>query len=122
MLKRTASFAATSLVFAVLTGCAQDMCKNSATATVASPNGELKAVVYSRDCGAGTNYDAHLSLLAKDKEVPVERGNVLVTAQKTPISVRWEGDKILHVRVDPAVPTVAHEAHLKGVKIVYEKP
>jgi hypothetical protein len=55
---------------------ADDMCKNIVYKEYASPNAQLKAVVFARDCGATTGFSTQVSILDFDESLK-SNGNIL---------------------------------------------
>jgi hypothetical protein len=83
------------------------MCANVIVQILPSPDGELEAVLYERDCGATTGFSTQVSVVPKGDAVGA--GNVLVadcdhgTAPGAswggpPAAIEWAGDRRLLVR------------------------
>ena len=83
-----------------------DLCHNEIKCQVESPDGKLKAVVFSRDCGATASSSAQVSILNSEERLPNEGGNIFVIdddhsdAVSLDISVRWIGDRKVEIRHD----------------------
>jgi hypothetical protein len=74
-------FAIVTLLFACLwlAACGgQNLCRNSIVTALVSPDGERKAVMFQRDCGATTGFSTHVSVL-KVGEFPKGGGNAFVS-------------------------------------------
>lgn len=56
----------------------QNMCENEVFKKTYSPNQELKAVVFQRSCGATTDFNTQVSLLAKNEALSNDSGSVLI--------------------------------------------
>jgi hypothetical protein len=87
------------------TGC--ELCTNVIVETLPSPNGELDAVLYQRDCGATTGFSTQVSVVPEGEEVV--NGNVLsadcdggsapaASWGGPPAEIKWLGDRRLLVR------------------------
>jgi hypothetical protein len=53
-------------------------CGNDLVKEVRSPDGQMNAVVFQRDCGATTGFSTQVSLLSSNKSLPNESGNLFV--------------------------------------------
>jgi hypothetical protein len=53
-------------------------CANAEIETQLSPDGEKKAVIFERDCGATTGFSTQVSILEARTSLPDESGNVFV--------------------------------------------
>lgn len=53
-----------------------DLCGNRIVATIPSPDGNLKAVLFERDCGATTGFTEHVSVLRSGNTLPNDFGNI----------------------------------------------
>ena len=78
-----------------------DMCGNSPSRTVISPDGRLKAVVFERDCGATTGFSMQVSVLGAKDRLPNKSGNVFVDGDNAPVTVAWASANNLTVRYNP---------------------
>jgi hypothetical protein len=58
------------------------LCRNEILSEIESPNRNLKAVIFQRDCGATTDFSYHISLIKVDKSLPNKSGNILVLDDK----------------------------------------
>jgi len=65
------------LMLAALAAGCSDGCGNTIIRESTSPSGEMKAVMFQRDCGATTGYSTQISVIAKDGE-PAGGGNAFV--------------------------------------------
>jgi len=77
-----------------------DMCGNDFYAESFSPNGELKAVTFERNCGATTGFNTQISILDADEELENEIGNVFRMPghpDKVAPNVSWASDSILKI-------------------------
>lgn len=77
-----------------------DMCGNDIKQSMLSPDGKLKAVIFSRDCGATTGYTTAVAILDKKETLPNTIGNVFWLEEDDIHEVRleWKSNKelILH--------------------------
>ncbi len=86
----------------------EDMCGNDIANVYPSPDGALKAVVFSRNCGATTGYSTQISVLPVSEQLPNKSGNIFtakahykeVTYSKKgtiPIKGRWLSNTELQI-------------------------
>lgn len=57
-----------------------DLCSNQTMQSLPSPNGQLKAVLFSRGCGATTGGSVQLSLLSMEDTLSNTSGNTFVSS------------------------------------------
>jgi hypothetical protein len=70
------------------------LCETDIRQEVLSPDGRLKMVVFSRDCGATTGFNSHGSIIRVGEELPDDGGNVFIT-DKDEVMVSWrEQDRV----------------------------
>ena len=92
----------------LLSGCGNfDMCGNKVLQRVKSPDGQYKAVIFSRDCGATTGYSTHVSILSGGAPLSNDAGNVFVSddsdgsdrkgAKELQVWVKWLGFNRLRI-------------------------
>ena len=55
-----------------------DMCGNYPYSEIASPNGDYKAVVFQRDCGATTGFSTQISIVKIDEGLENKSGNIFI--------------------------------------------
>ena len=119
-----------TLFAALVTGCS-DACQNMAVSTADAPTGDLKAVLFQRDCGATTAFSSQVSVTARDG-APTGAGNVFVTdtnhgaASSAPwggpwVDLRWLSPKELLIRYDAKARLFAQNESVSGVRVRYEK-
>lgn len=88
-----------AVILLLFYGCSHlfgDLCGNQILSETYSPNKQLKAVVFSRDCGATTNYSTHVSIMNSwEKLDNGNTGNVFVT--DSAVIVKWDGDGSLSI-------------------------
>jgi len=67
----------TILILAALTAGCSDGCGNAIITESISPSGDVKAVMFQRDCGATTSFSTQISVIKEDGEL-TGSGNVFV--------------------------------------------
>lgn len=97
-----------------------DLCANDNLAETVSPNGQLKAVTFRRDCGATTTYSTHVSILPVSRKLPNEAGNVFAQSREPMIIVRWLDDHHLSISGGGAGTAHLHLTDFRGVRITYD--
>lgn len=55
-----------------------DPCVNDMVGQVQSPDGQFKAVIFERDCGATTDFSTQVSIVPTSTPLPDTAGNVFV--------------------------------------------
>lgn len=109
---------AVAFVTLVLAACS-DLCGNEVVASVASPSGALRAVVFTRDCGATTGFSTQLSILPAAEALPAESGNALVLDDEVPLTVSWLSDTVVRVVGGGSAKVAWRERTVAGVEIRY---
>jgi hypothetical protein len=108
-----------------------DPCDNKELQTVNSPNGEHKAIVFQRSCGATTGFSTQISLLKRNKQLPKEGGNIFVADTnhgKAPagdgggpaMTIQWLGEQTLSVKYDKRSRVFRCGQSMDGVSILYD--
>jgi hypothetical protein len=112
--------AAGFVVLAVLTSCS-DLCSNEIVQSVASPSGSLKAVVFTRDCGATTGISTQVSILGSGRSLPNEGGNAFIIGDIAPVVLEWKSDAALLVSGFGGHKAFKQGTAVSGVTITYAK-
>jgi len=108
-----------ALVFTVLmTGCVPGLCANTITQRASSPGGSYDAVVFTRDCGATTDYSTQVSLIRRGDHLRDQGGNVFISPHATGAQVEWVSPDTLLVHYGSTNP-VLKVPHVAGIRIVY---
>jgi hypothetical protein len=122
--RRRASLGVTVVALIAMTACA-DLCANEILAEVPSPSGELRAVVFERDCGATTGFSVQVSILRRGEPLSNVGGNAFTAdaghSLLPPLEVRaeWESDRALRLTYDPRLRTFTKESTVSGVTLIY---
>lgn len=72
-----------------------DLCGNTLLAETPSPEGNLRAVVFERNCGATTSFSTQVSVIESGSTLPNEGGNVFIATTghgKAPSDQGWGPD------------------------------
>lgn len=83
-----------------------ELCGNDQKNQLDSPDGELKAVIFSRDCGCTTSPSRQLSVLNIDANLPNSGGNTFIMdnghseAVSLVVSARWIENRRLSITYD----------------------
>ena len=106
-------------------GCLGDLratCRNSVVSETPSPGAELKAVVFTRDCGATTGSRTHVSVLPYRAALsPRDEGSVFIM-ESDDVHVDWVGRNRLRLWADPRAHVFKAEKLVAGVRIEYPAP
>jgi hypothetical protein len=121
--RRRAALGVTVVALIAGTACA-DPCSNSPLAEVPSPSGELRAVVFERDCGATTGFSVQVSILRRGERLSNGGGNAFTAdSGHAPLPLRveaeWESDRTLRLTHDPRLRTFTRETDVSGVTLVH---
>jgi hypothetical protein len=111
----------THAVLAVAVSGCESPCGNEVSQTVVSPSGVLKAVTFSRNCGATTGFNTQVSILVSAGALPNEVGNTYIANGASPIQIKWRSDTELTLVVSNGEAPVKMENHVSGVKVSYEE-
>lgn len=120
---------AIALLATGLSGCS-DPCQNSIVSTAHAPTGDLKAVLFQRDCGATTGFSSQVSVTQAD-QAPAGGGNLFVAdtghgaasgaSWGGPwVEVRWLSPEDLLIRYDSRSRVFTQADKLSGVRVSYE--
>jgi hypothetical protein len=127
LMRKSTAFA---MLATLVTGCS-DACQNRVVSTADAPSGDLKAVLFQRDCGATTDFSTQVSV-ARGGDALSGAGNVFVADTHhdaaSPASwggpwveLRWISPKDLLVRYDAKARVFAQNEHVSGVSVSYER-
>ena len=103
----------------LLAGCDHG-CANAEASTIATPDGRLRAVVFSRDCGATTGFSTHVSVVPGRERLPNDGGNVLVLDGQVKLEVSWLADNKLRIKGVNSARVFRQQASVLGVEVSYE--
>ena len=107
------------------------MCENSILSEALAPGQELKAVVFSRSCGATTGFSTQVSVLSAHDALPDAGGNAFVADADhglAPVGshggprvrLRWEDDGQLVIAHHPLARVLKGPDHAAGVAIRHD--
>lgn len=90
-------------------------CANEVVERLPSPDGTWEAVVFTRNCGATTDYSTQVSILPAGG-VPSDRpGNTYITAHATRVEVTWEASHAAVIR--RAVTGTIEHPEVGGIRV-----
>ena len=81
-------------------GLAVGMCANHEYASIMSPAGNYKAVIFQRDCGATTGFSTQISILSAGESLGNSKGNVYIIdghPESASPKVGWESENQLTI-------------------------
>ncbi len=105
---------------ALISGCGA-ACENEVSEIVNSPSGKLKAVVFTRSCGATVGFNTQVSVLPVEVSLPNEGGNILVVGGSVPLQLRWGSDSLLQIAGALPTQVFKQEKSAGGVSVTYGK-
>ena len=94
-------------------------CGSEPIASIASPSGSTKAVVFNRNCGATTGFNTQVPLIRSSKQLPNAVGNALTLDGTVPLAVTWRSDSELSIVGLGSARVSKREQSVAGVKISY---
>lgn len=94
-------------------------CENNVKQEAISPDGRLKIVVFSRDCGATTGFNSQATILRVGDRLPDQAGSVFIT-DKDDVTVKWDGPDRIRVSMKGYGEDFMKKSSVIGIEIVYE--
>ena len=90
-----------------------NLCDNTEVFRVASPDGQLEAVIFERSCGATTDFSTQISIVRKGSSLASGAGNTFIADSNhgaaprakwggPPADVKWRTNRSLVVSFHPA--------------------
>ena len=105
---------------AALAGCGS-MCGNEISQTVSSPSGNLKAVVFNRNCGATTGFNTQVSILSATDTLKNDDGNTLILDGSVPLHVQWRSNSTLQLSGVGSAKVFKQGRSVAGVSVSYDR-
>ncbi len=117
----------------LLSGMFDGLCGNTLLAETPSPEGNLRAVVFERNCGATTSFSTQVSVIESGSTLPNEGGNVFVATTghgKAPsdqgggpdVQITWLSPTVLRIEYHPLAEVVRAETSFESVRVEYAPP
>lgn len=113
------SGAVSLIVFGASVASCGDLCGNEEVLSVVSPSGKVRAVAFTRSCGATTDFTTQVSLVGVGESLPNEVGNVFIVKGKLPLSLRWLSEQSLHISGVGSGAASKQETTARGVSVSY---
>ncbi|RYG63916.1 hypothetical protein EON80_20235 [bacterium] len=112
-------------------GCLGPACTNTILQEIPSPDGQRKAVVFGRDCGATTGFNTQVSVLRAGEVLGDAAGNACTLddnggasptekGRGPKVVVKWLGPKQLQISFDKRARSYAMEKQIDGVAVRYQ--
>jgi len=109
-----------------------DTCQNEVLSELANPNGQVKAVIFQRNCGATTGFSTQVSIIEFGHELKNVGGNVLVADTNhgeapsdenggPKVEADWIGNKNLKLSYHPKARTFTKVTSFNDIQITYEE-
>jgi hypothetical protein len=121
-----AAFATTFYAYNAL-----DPCGNQVLQQVTSPDGQFKAVIFERNCGATTGYSTQVSVLPSAAILPNKSGNVFVTDDRNGSArsgssglrlwAKWLAARHLKIAYGSGETVFYSEPKYEDIAVSYEK-
>ena len=105
---------------ATLAGCG-GVCGNEVSQSVSSPSGDLKAVVFNRDCDATTGFNTQVSILSATDILKNDGGNTLILDGSVPLHVQWHSNSELRLSGIGSAKVFKKRRSVAGVSVSYGK-
>lgn len=105
-------------------------CKNELVGEHLSPDGQYKAVIFIRDCGATTGFSTQVSLLRSNMQLKNGSGNLFIADSdhgKIPsnpkggpeVKIVWQGSKDLYIVHHKQARVFKAENKFNGINVNY---
>jgi hypothetical protein len=104
------------LLVVSLVGCGTT-CDNAVLSQAVSPSGSLKAVAFSRTCGATTSVNVQVSILRAGSTLQDGEGSALIADGAELGSLKWKGEDTVEVTFSKE-PRVFKLNPVDGVRVV----
>ena len=99
----------------LIASCSSSVNHNAIRLRISSPDGRWDAIVFTRDYGATTRADTHVSVVKRGAGLPDEAGNVFIIdgAAATVVKIKWDDDSRLRIAYDKeyVVEYALHDFH-----------
>jgi hypothetical protein len=96
-----------------------ELCANEVSRSIISPSGKIKAVVFSRNCGATTGFNTQVSIIPVSRVLPDQDGNSLILDGAIELKVEWKSDSELHIRGVGSSRVFKQGGSMEGISISY---
>jgi len=103
------------------------VCDNEILSESFSPDGTKRAVLFSRDCGATTDFSWQLSIVGAKEALPNDAESVFIVdtnhgaVQEMKVEIDWKGSDNLIVSYPDRARIFHQLTMMRGVRISYEK-
>ena len=110
------------LAVSVLLVSCRSLCGDTPETTATSPDHQLTANSYVRDCGATTSFSSIVNVQGASSKFDGNEGQILIVKGKRDISLVWTGPKTLSVRCNSCSrkDTYREVVALGNIDITYE--
>ena len=109
-----------------------DTCQNEVLSELANPNGQVKAVIFQRNCGATTGFSTQVSILEFKDKLYNDSGNVFVADTNhgeapsdenggPKVEAEWIGNNNLKLSYHSKARTFTKVASFNDIQITYEE-
>lgn len=104
------------------------LCENTLVEEVLSPNGEMKVVIFQRECSSSQDYTTQVSILPTNANLPSGVGNIFIanngaaprSASGSPlVKVQWRDDAFVELSHHQAVRVFLSEPALAEISVEY---
>ncbi len=96
-----------------------DSYENTSQVEIPSPDHQLGAWVFIRDCGAITLNSVHVTILPAGSPPPAEAGNTFILEPVIAVSVKWPSGRELLISRERRGRVLKQEQQVAGVAISY---
>lgn len=100
------------------------LCGNDIVKDIHSPDGQHRAILFERDCGATTGFSTQLAIVGASAELPDGPGNVMIvdgSPRDSQWAIEWTDAETLTVRTQGHGRIFKNETNVKGIAIVYDQ-
>ncbi len=94
-----------------------ERCGNDNLRPVASPNGQLQAVLFRRSCTANAGFGTHISILGANEKLPNKNGNIFTAEGEPFVLIQWVDNTHLMIHVPDGTKITSQITQLGNVHI-----
>lgn len=98
-----------------------DPCENSQQSRVPSPDEEVAAWVFIRDCGATTAKSVQVSVVPASDGAPSEAGNTFIIGGESTVVAEWQAAGQLVISYEPLAEIFKREVRVGEVEVSYRE-
>ena len=110
------------ILWANLNSMISEMCQNTVTYQMLSPNRKSKAIIFKRDCGSGSGISTQVSILPSSSPLPERKGNLFIVdgqPASNSLHIKWNGSEKLVIVYNGRLKILKAKGEMHGVVAEY---